>query len=371
MTLALLGAEVIKVQPKRGAPDQGRWPLSEEGASLFWHELNKAKQTVTWDFSDTASHEAFVDLLAHNGRILISSLPLPDPVSIVRLKERIPDLIVLELQGHPDGSPAVDYTVQAMTGWPEATGPSQGAEPINNPVPTWDIATGYLAAVSVLAAVDRRRRTGAGAHIRLALTDVALSTMCGLGLAAEVALTGATTRARFGNNVYGTFGQDFQTRDGHRVMVVAVTRRQWTAFVNAIGVAADLAKLSETTGLKLDDEGHRFRLREEIRLICAPWFLDRDVDGIAAVLDRAGILWSRYRSIAEALSDPSRFTHGTDIVETIDHPGVPPVPTAGLPLRLVDEPRLATAPSPEAVRASAHDGDKNMIASADDGRRPK
>ena len=46
---AQLGAEVIRVDPPAGGSDAGRWPLSRTGASLFWDNLNKGKQSVTID----------------------------------------------------------------------------------------------------------------------------------------------------------------------------------------------------------------------------------------------------------------------------------------------------------------------------------
>ena len=47
LTLAQLGADVIRVDPVGGAADQGRWPLAPSGTSLFWTGLNKGKRSVT------------------------------------------------------------------------------------------------------------------------------------------------------------------------------------------------------------------------------------------------------------------------------------------------------------------------------------
>src|SRR5487761_1485601 len=49
MTLAQLGAEVIRVDPLGGAPDTTRWPLAPNGGSLYWAGLNKGKRSVTLD----------------------------------------------------------------------------------------------------------------------------------------------------------------------------------------------------------------------------------------------------------------------------------------------------------------------------------
>lgn len=47
MTLAQLGAEVIRIDPLGGNIDFKRWPLAPNGNSIYWASLNKAKQSVT------------------------------------------------------------------------------------------------------------------------------------------------------------------------------------------------------------------------------------------------------------------------------------------------------------------------------------
>src|SRR6056297_2674674 len=49
MSLAALGAEVIRLDPPEGGLDQGRWPLSGDGTSLYWTMLNRGKRSVTLD----------------------------------------------------------------------------------------------------------------------------------------------------------------------------------------------------------------------------------------------------------------------------------------------------------------------------------
>lgn len=86
-----------------------------------------------------------------------------------------PDVILLELLGGSDGSPAVDYTVNAGLGFPQITGPVDHDGPVNHVLPAWDVVCGLYAALAVTAAVRRREQTGQGASIRLPLEDTALS----------------------------------------------------------------------------------------------------------------------------------------------------------------------------------------------------
>ena len=137
---------------------------------------------------------------------------------------------MVALTGNPDGSSEVDYTVNPATGFPWATGPRNLAEPLNSVLPAWDIAMGTLAAVGLLAAERHRRRRGEGTLVSLSLSDVALAMVGNLGRVAEAQL-GSQESPRDGNYLYGAFGNDFSTADGRRVMVVALTTRQWTALV--------------------------------------------------------------------------------------------------------------------------------------------
>lgn len=49
LTLAQLGAEVIRSDPVGGGIDASRWPLAADGTSLYWCGLNRAKQSVCVD----------------------------------------------------------------------------------------------------------------------------------------------------------------------------------------------------------------------------------------------------------------------------------------------------------------------------------
>ena len=91
-----------------------------------------------------------------------------------------------QITAHPPMREALDHvhaieqrpgglSVTVATGFPWATGPRNLAEPLNSVLPAWDIATGSLAAIGLLAAERWRTRTGEGQQIRLSLSDVAFA----------------------------------------------------------------------------------------------------------------------------------------------------------------------------------------------------
>ena len=46
MTLAQLGANVIRFDPIGGGMDFKRWPQDDKGNSLYWNGLNKGKKSI-------------------------------------------------------------------------------------------------------------------------------------------------------------------------------------------------------------------------------------------------------------------------------------------------------------------------------------
>ncbi len=67
LTLAQLGAEVIRIDRAGGGADVGRWPLAPSGVSLYWTGLNKGKRSVTLDFRAAESRKIVADLVAASG----------------------------------------------------------------------------------------------------------------------------------------------------------------------------------------------------------------------------------------------------------------------------------------------------------------
>lgn len=210
------------------------------------------------------------------------------------------------------------------------TGPENAWTPVNQVLPAWDLLTGMTAATGVLSAVHRRSMTGEGSRIDLALADVALSAVGSLGWLAEAELAGRG-RLRHGNHVYGSFGADFATADGHRVMVVALTEGQWSALCRVTDTAAVFAALEASLGVDLNTESDRYRLRETIAAILRPRFASRRFTDASRELDDARVLWGPYRSMAETAQDARADT--SSVAAEIEQPGVGPMLATSSPLR--------------------------------------
>ncbi|MBE1535201.1 CoA transferase [Actinomadura algeriensis] len=335
MTLAQLGAEVIRVDPVGGGPDIDRWPLAPSGRSLYWAGLNKGKRSVTVDLRSAEGRGIAARLAAECGTVLTNAPPRgglgPDELAALR-----PDLVHVQLLGRRDGGTAVDYTVNAASGFPSVTG--RDGAPVNHALPVWDVVCGLYLAAGLLAADRHRLRTGEGSSLRVALDDVALATAGNLGYLAEAQF--GTPRERLGNHLFGEFGRDFGTADG-RVMVAVVTGRQWRDLVAATGLRDVVEALERALGADFGTAGGRYRHREAIGGVLASWFGARTCAEVEDGLRGTSVLWSRYRDFGEVAAE----LDGRPLVGAIDQPGIGRHLAPGSPLVFGEQAPPVPAPA--------------------------
>ena len=350
MTLAQMGADVIRIDTLGGGLDHRRWPVTRDGVSLFWCGLNKSKRSVALDLGKPEGREIAMALITAPGEdagILLTNFPARGWLDHDKLRERRADLIQLTVQGDRHGGSAVDYTINSRVGIPYITGDERGAatkEAVNHVLPAWDLVTGQMAAVGLLAAERHRLKTGQGQHVKLALEDVALAAVSHLGLIAEAQL--GQQRQRHGNELFGAFGRDFKTADGERLIVVGLTLKQWQALCNAMDLNDAVKGLAERLGLDLDLEGNRFHARKQLGLLVEDWMARHTFAQAAAALSRQGACWGRYQTLTELVTQDEACSPANPMFETIDQPGVGPHLAAGLPLDFSKMERLPVAAAP-------------------------
>ena len=348
MTLAQLGADVIRFDDPRGGLDFKRWPLTSGGDSLFWSGLNKGKRSFAVDLRSDEGRETLTRLITQPGAgngIFLTNFPARGWMSYEALSVRRPDLIMVVMSGNHDGSSEVDYTVNPSAGFPEAMGPRDSAVPTNSLMPAWDTAMGGLAVVGLLAALRHRDRTGEGQLVKIALSDVALATVGNLGRIAEVQLEGRE-QPRDGNFLYGAFGGDFPTSDSRRVMVVALTSRQWKALKEVTATEELFAAVEQATGHDFRGEAGRYKGRDLIRELLTPWFAERTLDEIRAAFAGTGVSWGPYQTFKQLVAEDPRCSTQNPMFTEVEHPfGTYLTPAS--PLEFGIHGRLPAVRSPE------------------------
>jgi 2-methylfumaryl-CoA isomerase len=347
--LAQMGAEVIRFDNIGGGPDFRRWPLTEAGDSLYWEGLNKAKKSVALDLSRPEGRELAQRLAASPGDdagLFVTNFPADGFLSYERLARLRADLICVRVMGWADGGPAVDYTVNCAVGLPMMTGPADDSRPVNHVLPAWDLMTGAYAAFTLVSALLARRRTGKGCEASIPLSDIAAASLANMGMTAEAQLFGRQ-RQRIGNDLYGAFGRDFVTRDERRIMLVAITARQWRGVLGALGIGEAVAALETELGADFArDEGIRFVHRERLFPLFEQAFAARDMADLAPVFEAEGVCWGPYQPLEEAMADP-RLYADNPLFNQIEHPsGLRyAAPGAAATLRQVNRAPVRSAPA--------------------------
>lgn len=304
---AQMGAEVIRVDQIGGGLDYDRYQLTEEGRSLSWENLNRAKKSVAVDMRSAEGRELVQELARQTGQ-LITNVPEKSFLSHATLADGREDMVTVRIMGWHDGRQAMDFTVNAASGYPLMTGPAEWdmetAPPVNQVLPAWDFITGAYTAFALLAALRHRDATGEGQEVRIPLGDVAIGTVANSGAMAEMLYRGGD-RERLGNDIWGALGRDFVSRDAKRFMVAVLTTKQWHGVVEAFGLDEEIAALEAKHSVRFAESDHnRFVHRDALFALIQGVAGTLDYGDLAKRLSAAGCTYERYRTMHEAATDP-------------------------------------------------------------------
>jgi len=348
MTLAQMGADVIRFDRIGGGLDANRWPVAPNGNSHFWAGMNKGKRSIAVDMRSERGQELVTQIITAPGKdagLFITNLKVRGWMDHETLSKHREDLIMVALKGDRHGRPAVDYTVNPALGFPAITGPEGSTEPVGHALPAWDCMAGQLMVSSLLAAERHRLRTGIGQDAEFSLKDVAAAMLGNLGIIGDTA-TGGAKREKSGNALYGAYGQDFICADGQRMMVIGLTRRQWDVLQIATDTKPQMEALAARLGVRLENEGNRYIHRAQITEILKPWFAARTAKSIGAIFDEKGVTWSIFRDFESALAEDEDLSTDNPMFSEIDNPGLGRFLVPGSPVSFSHNTRLEPAPAP-------------------------
>jgi crotonobetainyl-CoA:carnitine CoA-transferase CaiB-like acyl-CoA transferase len=215
MTLADLGADVVKVERPGAGDDTRSWgpPYVEEGAT-YYLGLNRGKRSVALDLADPADL-ALARELAARADVLVESFR-PGTMSrlgldLDELRREHPRLVTCTISAFGTGEaaralPGYDLLLQAMGGIMSVTGDPDGL-PTKTGTALVDMLCGLFAANGILAALRARDRDGAGQHVEVSLLDTSLAGLLNL---ASGYLNAGVVPGRMGNDhpsivPYGTY----------------------------------------------------------------------------------------------------------------------------------------------------------------------
>ncbi len=340
--LGWLGAEVVKVEnPKNGDPGRSINPPPGEEAHYFL-QYNANKKSITVNLKDARGLD-LVKQLARKADVFAENFA---PGAIERLglgpdvlRGLNPALIYARVKGFGDGSPyannlAFDMIAQACGGTMSITGET-GGRPMK-PGPTiGDTGTGMLLAVSILAALYRRTRTGAGELVEVAMQDAmfqfirgAFATTTRTGKAAQRAGAGSVLARNPPMGIYPCAGGG--PNDYVYVYTSRANPEHWRRLLGVIG-REDLVGDArfETSAARLEHEA-------EVNAMVAAWTERHEKNEAMRVLGAAGIPAGAVLDTAELLGDESFRARG--ILQTARHPHAGDYTMATWPVRFSGRP---------------------------------
>lgn len=299
MMLGDLGADVIKVERPGAGDDTRGWgpPFDDRGESAYFLSINRNKLSLAADLDDPSDRQLIEGLIADADVVVENFLPGAlarrglDPEAIRRAH---PGLVWCTISGFGPGSerPGYDFVVQAEEGWMAITGESDGP-PIKVGVALADVVTGKDAAVSILAALVARSRSGQGARVHVSLAGSAAAALINV---AQNVLVGGVDAGRWGNAHPNLVPyQLFRAAD--RDFVIAVGNdAQWRALVRVLGVdtlASD----------RYASNRDRLAARDAIVGTITAAVRERSAAAWISDLDAAGVPCGLVRTVTEVVQD--------------------------------------------------------------------
>ena len=241
MTLADLGAEVIKVEiPGRG-DDTRAYPPFINGVSSYFLSLNRGKKSVTLDLKKAEAREALYRLAEHSDVLLENFRPGVtkrlgvDYETIKKVNSRLVYCSISSFgQTGPYSSwPGYDLIIQGMGGLMGITG-EPGRPPVRIGVAITDIGAGMWAVIAILAALRVRDRTGEGQHIDVSMLDSSVSWMT--YVAGNYFATGQVPPRMGSAHPSLVPYQGFEAADGRYILIAAGNDRLWALLCKGIGL---------------------------------------------------------------------------------------------------------------------------------------
>jgi len=177
--LAWMGAEVVKIEnPKMGDPGRRLRPGQPDTDPYYFHAFNANKKSITVNLKSPAGLALVKDMIRH-ADVMIENFA---PGAIERLglsydvvKAINPGIIYAQVKGFGEGSPfeqnlAFDMIAQACGGTFSVTGDKNGP-PTRPGISLGDTGTGMLMAITIISALYKRRATGEGHRLQVAMQD--------------------------------------------------------------------------------------------------------------------------------------------------------------------------------------------------------
>lgn len=331
MTLADLGADVIKIEPASEGDFIRGWGPFDRGVSVYFLSANRNKRSLALNFRDPEGLELIRELALKCDVLVENFKPGATTdmgLDYESLSARHPRLIYTSISGFGSSGPSghlagFDQIAQAASGLMSITGTPESG-PVRVGVAIGDMTAGMWSVIGTLSALRTRDQTGRGQKVEASLLGSLVSL---LSVQGQRFLSLGEVPTPTGNDhpVISPYG-NFLAQDGEFTMAPA-TPEMWIRLCKVLELEHCLTdpRFTDNAQRAL----HRKELKDalEVRLQTAPraYWIER--------LGEAGIPAGPINTLAEALTD-SQVRH-CGLVEHVQHPTLGDIELLAHPLKLL------------------------------------
>ncbi len=315
--LALLGADVIKVEKPRGG-DVLRHSQElhvREGVSVNFAAVNGGKRSLAVDLKVPRLRDAVFSLAAQ-ADVFIENFR-PGVIDLLGLGHEAlcranPRLVYVSISGYGTAGNwrdrgAYDHVVQALTGMMMLNG-EQGGPPVKVGFPVIDAATGMYAALAIQAALHRREASGTGCRLEVSMTEAAVQLMLATATSARVA---RQDPPRPGNRGFsGSPGAvTMECADGW-LAIGANTEAQFRTLCEVLGLP-DLASDATLVERRDPEKGGFVVARDEskLRVLLEKALAGQSASELERRLNERGVPAAKVRTLSQFLEEAQQGLH--------------------------------------------------------------
>lgn len=344
LTLAGLGAEVVKIEAPEGDNVRSAGVMRNEGMGHVFLHGNRGKQSVALDLKQAAARETLVELL-RTADVFVTNVR---PAALKRLgldadslREQMPRLIHVVATGYGSGGPyagkpAYDDLIQGAAGVSWLMQQHVGGEPRYMPVSLADRVTGLHLSYAVTAALYQRERTGLGTQVEVPMFE------CVAHFVLADHLAGETFVPPLGKAGYDRLLSEnrrpYKTSDGH-LCVLIYNDAHWQRFLGAIGQAERF-----TEDARFSSQSARSRHIHEIYGFVGEVMSTRSTGEWIELLDKLDIPNQVPATLDDLLEDP--HLRATGLIGEEVHPSEGRQRTLGVPTVWPDASAAQLRPAP-------------------------
>ncbi|MDN5593394.1 CaiB/BaiF CoA transferase family protein [Brevibacterium aurantiacum] len=329
MSLADLGAEVIKVEhPDGGDPTRAWGPPMVGADATYFHAANHSKKSVTIDLKSERGQAQVHELLADADVLVENFRPGSSLQTIFDYKElaaKFPHLVILHISAYGDhgpmrDEPGYDMVAQARGGLMSLTGEA-GGPPMKAGFAMGDLGAGLFGIIGIVSALFERSRTGKGQYLTTSLYEGQLALH--VNWATNYFADGKRPHALGSGHPNLVPYQAYPAADDYFVIAIG-NDSLWQQLCTAIGRPGlgEDERFATNRGRVINREYVNEELSRTLRT--------KTVDHWCALFSAAGIPAAPIKHLDEVYADPQ--TEALGMVQTVDHPTAGPMRQVAFPV---------------------------------------